>query len=325
MKHIFVILTDSCNFKCSFCYKRDSVSESVGKRLNPTMGMNIINWVIDKGFWDPSDPRSVINLWGGEPFLDYEMIKFFLNEYPQIHFRINTNGSLITNEVAKFLARHRYHLTLTLSLGSAHETYGGMKEAIEKLRPIVDQIARIDGSWGVNYTASHPEKLYEDYKIIKGYGIRHILIDIPRFVEISDAYCDLFMENYALVAQEYPLHDKRGLEVGQTYCGSGIDRIVIDPLGDVYPCDGLYGLRKHRLGNILQEHFNMGNIEFFQNLKNDVSRFYEKCKDCETQCSFERCMAVNISKNKDMFTPDPNWCKIRKVFKMLREKEVVHA
>jgi radical SAM protein with 4Fe4S-binding SPASM domain len=237
---------------------------------------------------------------------------------------MNTNGALADREKVKFLADHFYHLTLTLSLGSAYETYGGVEKAILLLRPIAEQIASINGRWGVNFVVTHPERLYEDCKIMKDYGIENILIDIPRFVEISDSYADLFIESYRKVVQEFKLKDGRGLEQGMKYCGSGIDKILVDPSGDVYPCDGFYGLRFKKLGNIYHE-FDMGNFEFFKNLKNEVACFYANCKDCPTQCWFERCMTANIIKNKDMFSPDPNWCKIRKIFKELRKEEAVYV
>ena len=316
-----MILTDSCNFRCTYCYKTKQDYTEVVRKMDRKVAADAVNWLMDMEIWDPSDSKSVINLWGGEPSSNYEMIEFFLTEYPQIHYRMNTNGALINKDRAQFLVDHRYHLTLTISLGSAYENYGGVDQAIKKLWPLAERIIESNGAWGVNFVVMHPENLYEDIKIMKGYGFQDILIDIPRFTEISDEYTEHFIENYQRIAEEFKLKDKRGTEQGMKYCGSGIERILIDPSGDVYPCDGFYGIRFKKLGNIYEK-FDMSVFDFFKDLKQDVARFYEKCKDCETQCWFERCMTANIIKNGDMFNPDPNWCKIRKVFKQLRNGEV---
>ena len=320
VKHIFLIMTDSCNFTCSYCYKREVTAEATGDHMTRKTAAAILDWAIDNGVWDPNNIKSVINLWGGEPFVNYELIEMFLTEYPQMHFRMNTNGSLVTRARAEFIIKHRYHLTLAVSLGSAHETYGGMDKALQKLSPIIEMIASTKGGWGANFTVSRADKLYEDYKMIRDAGISSILIDIPKFTEITDAYKDAFIENYLKIVKEYKIRDKRGTEKGINYCGSGIDRIAINPKGDVYPCDGMYGQKLNRLGNIF-DNFDMKAFDFFEKTKKEASKFYDYCKDCKVQCSFERCMAVNISKNKDMFVPDPNWCKIREIFKELREKE----
>jgi radical SAM protein with 4Fe4S-binding SPASM domain len=137
-----------------------------------------------------------------------------------------------------------------------------------------------------------------------------------------------------------PIFDGRtikecGMEKKQyRYCGSGVDRILVDFRGDVYPCDGLCYAKTVKIGNI-SEGIEFEKLEFFQKLKDDPKPFYESCKGCEieTECPRAKCMGINLLLTGNMFTPEKNWCEIAKTFheigwkyeKLKSQKEKVEA
>lgn len=102
---LLIKLTSSCNFSCSYCY--DFNSSNYGKVVDVGVPYETIKQFISMG-------RSInICFHGGEPLLQFELIKtiidFTYNELKKstldrkkILFSIQTNGSLINDDIVSF-------------------------------------------------------------------------------------------------------------------------------------------------------------------------------------------------------------------------------
>lgn len=123
----WISLTDQCNFRCKYCFiKKDATfmgEEGYKKTLEK------ITDLIDK-----NNPKYVkIHYAGGEPFLNFEMLKKFHNAFLKLarskKIKIDetaiTNGSLITKPVLDFLKKE--HLLVSVSLD-------GLKKENDKTR-----------------------------------------------------------------------------------------------------------------------------------------------------------------------------------------------
>jgi sulfatase maturation enzyme AslB (radical SAM superfamily) len=82
-------LTNKCNFRCKYCY--ESLDQ---KRINVTKE-DIITY-LDEKLKNASDQVQFV-LFGGEPFLEFEKMRFFCNyalkKYKNVRFTTFTNGS----------------------------------------------------------------------------------------------------------------------------------------------------------------------------------------------------------------------------------------
>lgn len=102
-----LVLTDSCNRHCPFCYVKHNgyveTEENIKKFINHVKQTN-----------QDKNERFSINLFGGEPFLNYRGIKMvcdnFLSDY-RCNILIITNGDLITKENIEEIRKCSIHLS----------------------------------------------------------------------------------------------------------------------------------------------------------------------------------------------------------------------
>jgi len=104
-----LMISTSCNYSCKYCcVDHNKHKEHVDKNMSIEVALNSV----DK-FFKVSKTPTYINFFGGEPLLNYDVIKAVV-EYIKMNYskfniayKINTNGSLITEEVAQFLAENK--------------------------------------------------------------------------------------------------------------------------------------------------------------------------------------------------------------------------
>lgn len=106
-----IILTDRCNFCCSYCYQN---------KKNRQLDIATITRAID--FFYPRLTRECfINFYGGEPLLAFnrleETVAYLesLNRRGKlkIHYSLSTNGSLLNEDILRFLHKHAFSLVLS--------------------------------------------------------------------------------------------------------------------------------------------------------------------------------------------------------------------
>ena len=97
-------LTERCNWQCLHCYQE----KREFKELSYSEIKNVFKQCLDL-FQALHIPREMahINIGGGEPLLREDLFKIlslFKNERSRIIYKIMTNGSLITDSIAKRLS-----------------------------------------------------------------------------------------------------------------------------------------------------------------------------------------------------------------------------
>jgi len=120
---LYLILTDKCNFRCKYCFFEGGFSEDaifsdmnkeIAKRSIDLYQKSLEN-ALKKGLVEPKDANVI--LYGGEPLLNMETMRFVVkyiaklkekNLLPkELSININTNGSLLTKDICRFLKKYR--------------------------------------------------------------------------------------------------------------------------------------------------------------------------------------------------------------------------
>ena len=125
-------VTLSCNMACNYCFQRHG-----GGVVDLAIVDRIVSQVVDfhqRNYrYHDIDQPLIITWHGGEPLL--AGIDFFRgiveieNQHSDIRFdnRVQTNGTLMTNEFAEFFARHEFSVGFSLdgpeSMNNAHSHY----------------------------------------------------------------------------------------------------------------------------------------------------------------------------------------------------------
>ena len=128
---LYLILTDNCNFDCTYCFFEGSYNSSETRcdiMSNATAISAIqrfatyLRMAYDFPDFHPQNPSIIF--YGGEPLLNlkvfYSAVKEInrLKKCKQLPFNlsvsVNTNGSLITPEIATFCADHKIEVDVSL-------------------------------------------------------------------------------------------------------------------------------------------------------------------------------------------------------------------
>lgn len=99
-------ITDQCNYGCGYCF------EGLSSRNTRVLDFERACRAIDK-----LPPKSELRFFGGEPLLHFPLVRRLIERYPQHSYSLVTNGSVLTNEIALFLAEH--HVAVGLSYDGA--------------------------------------------------------------------------------------------------------------------------------------------------------------------------------------------------------------
>jgi len=334
-KSVYLLLTDNCNMHCSFCYRKEKIG--IDKTMmSIDLAEDIMRWIDSEDILDFDNKDTAIYFWGGEPFLNVEVIKFMLESYPQVRFCTDTNGLVLSKskELREFVKKHLYHFGITLSAGFANEKFGSMAGYIEEYKEVLELIKNCRGN-SVNLVASNPKTLYQDFKMLYDFGITEIMIDVPINCNLPDGYEEEFIDAMLKITDGYeimpigsdkyfaiPMYgivDENGLKkVKKRYCGSGLVRLLVDYKGNVWQCDGFYIMGKNCLGNIY-EGIDWSKLDWIPELKEKI---WEFCRGCEIEeyCAKCKCMSINYRGSGDMFKPDERWCRINKMLYKLAVK-----
>lgn len=134
-KKIMLILTENCNLRCKYCYEQD--------KKRTTMEFETAKRILDDSLSKMDDYESaIIELHGGEPFLNFHLIKeideYVIHNYDfPILFRTTTNGTCVKGEIQKWLSERKDRYEIMLSLD-------GMKESHDINRITVDSKGSFD-------------------------------------------------------------------------------------------------------------------------------------------------------------------------------------
>ena len=121
LSNIKVIVSTACNFRCEYClvYKN---RKNVAPKL---MGKEMADRIIE--FYNEKIKDGVIVFTGGEPLTNWKIVNYFL-DHVKAKFIIQTNGALITEEIAKKFKEK--NVLIILSMDGDDEEKNSMRKLI---------------------------------------------------------------------------------------------------------------------------------------------------------------------------------------------------
>lgn len=133
-------VTQQCNLRCKYCPYSGSYYNR--KHSNANMNFETARKAIDFYIKHSFDMRNLnIGFYGGEPLIQYDLIKELVAYTYQcgvgknVNFHMTTNATLLTNESIRFLAENKFKLTISLD---------GPKEYHDKNRENIDEKGSFD-------------------------------------------------------------------------------------------------------------------------------------------------------------------------------------
>ena len=118
-KKLSLGITEQCNLRCAYCtYSGKYYKERV--HSNKFMNFEIAKKAVDFFMNISNNKRKLINFYGGEPLLNFDLIKEVVNycsityKSKSYIFSLSTNGTLIDENIASFLIKNDFLCYISL-------------------------------------------------------------------------------------------------------------------------------------------------------------------------------------------------------------------
>lgn len=126
LSSIILQVTQNCNLRCEYCIYSGSYNNRVhtNKRMSLTTAKKCIDYLISHS---KQLNEVSIGFYGGEPLLEFNLIKEVVNyskkvgEGKNIYFNLTTNGTLFTPEIVDFFVKN--DITAMISLDGNQEIH----------------------------------------------------------------------------------------------------------------------------------------------------------------------------------------------------------
>ncbi len=317
-----IVVTTYCNFRCKYCYEEDF------KPMRPDL--ENMERTISRLFSKYPTIKTV-SFFGGEPLLEFEAIRRltfnpFIYGLPK---SIQTNGSLINEEIARYFKLHKFGVGISLDgpddynklriLPTGENTYEKILEGIDKLKYVgvmfgllstytkdseglekeyISWISELNpSSFGVN-VGVHRKYLPSWRSTLKFFQTT-----FEAYVN-SDIWTKIRYNTFLYHIDVLLLPPKdRSLMLFRNPCGAGRSHITVNPDGSLSPCPELFMFKSY-------------DLNFFDKFKPVYTRVVESmCPACPFRyiCT-GGCPGKSIVYHGRINKPLEELCKFRKRF-----------
>ena len=142
LKQMCLELTEKCNMRCEYCiYQKNNMKfRNYG---SSEMNFETAKKAIDYFLKYADKEEAFIAFYGGEPLLKFNLLKqcvdYALSRTDKVFFTMTTNGTLLTPQIAKYLASiPRFHIVFSLD---------GDKSTHDKCRKTIDGNGSFDAAF----------------------------------------------------------------------------------------------------------------------------------------------------------------------------------
>ncbi|MCI0470743.1 MAG: radical SAM protein [Candidatus Aminicenantes bacterium] len=270
------IVTDECNFNCSYCMQ---------KKEKKTISYNIIRTAVD--FFYPflkSSDKILIGFYGGEPLLAFDKIKYTVLlikeknkiENKHIGFTLTTNGSLLTGEMLEFFNTHGFALQLSFD-GLAQEK-SREKGSLARTLQVMKRIQSRPGiSFEINsvFSPDTAGDFFDSLRFIieqKGPDITFnfssmenwlpahletLTNELERLVDYLALY---YRKSGRIPVKNFQAQDSRQ---GISRCSAGLNHIAVTPEGKLWGCFLFHYYFKSREDDPQYAEYSFGDLNDF--------------------------------------------------------------
>jgi sulfatase maturation enzyme AslB (radical SAM superfamily) len=270
LQSIALILTDECNFECSYCYQRKG-----RQRLDFLTLARAID------FFHPFFGREcVVSFYGGEPLLAFDLIHRAVElvrglrprDRRKIRFSLTTNGSLLNDEILEFLSQHGF--SLMLSFDGLAQDISRRKGSFDFLVSVIPRILakpRISLETNSVFSSETVGYLSESIKLIIQLGVSKLDVSFAHTppwtpaanLRLEDEIAcvgEFFLSRYDEL-RDIPWEDFcKEKRKAVFYCPAGVDRMAVSAQGTLWGCAvfphylrekyGVSGCQKYCFGDI---------------------------------------------------------------------------
>ena len=309
LKSLCLHIAHDCNLRCGYCFAGTGDFGGYRAMMSKETAEKAVEFAIAGS---KMRHNLELDLFGGEPLMNPEVVKHVINYVRRREFEtgknikltLTTNGTLLNDDIIQFLNDNRVMLVLSLD---------GKKETHDNMRPFPNKTGSYDAAVrgfkkviesrnGKNYylrgTYTHfnphfAEDTLDMTKIGKELSVEPVVgIDEPYV--LTEADLPVLYEEYDKLARAYLQKRREGdafdffhfnvaLDNGPCVakrlagCGAGHEYFAITPEGDIYPCHQFVGNEDFLMGNVFE---GLKRTDIRDSFKSCNVYSKEKCREC---------------------------------------------
>lgn len=274
IKMLVLSLTGKCNYACRYCYAASHERMCMTKET-ALAALQLV----------PRDESFILQFSGGEPLLNFEVLQAVVEQVEKEQLpaimQIQTNGSLLTDEIAIFLYKHKVAIGVSLDgrpnvndklriKKNGHGATGATLKGVEILRrnniacgitcvATDENVRELSGIVDFAYFLGNIRKI--GFDILRGQG-RGKSLKPPAAKDMEEAMKLVYARRdtltrlsgvYIEIAQQERVKTLcRGNShtFGHCYAMNG-EAAFVTAKGDIYACSSLIGNQDFYLGNVI--------------------------------------------------------------------------
>lgn len=309
--------TGACNLKCKYCYEG---LDKPNLHMKFSVATEVLNYIIND-FNKKDEDELLINFHGGEPFLNVNIMKYFVEEFKQYYegkrnvvFTATTNATLLTEDLVDFIIRNNFEITVSIdgeksthdkmrtfiNGQGSHEIV--MKNALILLKRISKMRIRM------TFNSETVNQLSKNVKYLLDKGFLLIVPGIDSFDKGWDEMHIKVLKKEIMSIKKYLKYYPNAtvglcekLNICGKECTGGIGSKHIYYDGSIYPCMVTAGYKEFAIGKV----FDDIDKEKHELLLKHSLYDNDICKGCDLDifCSGARCKIKNKLITGDFYTP----------------------
>jgi len=314
-------LTERCNYRCVHCY----INQPAGNATLRQQELTLAEW---QHILDQMERVGVLWLLitGGEPLLRPDFPEVYLYaKHKGLHVTLFTNGSLITPDIADFLAANPpWEMEITL-YGATAETYeavtgipGSYERCIRGIELLLERKVALNLKTMALTLNVHEIPVMK--AMAENWGT-HYRYDSNIHARLNQAHSPLAYRLSPEAIVKLELADAKRMEQWREFCnkpwgkvdpealftcGAASKTFHVDSYGGLYPCMMVRWLRYDLRGGALEEAMTSFLPEV-RRMRLDHSR---TCRECALLIPCKICPGWAYTSSGDPEAPDPFRCAI---------------
>lgn len=314
---IYLLLSDGCNLQCQYCFEEtpDAPKFNAQRMTEEVAVAALCSFARLTRQYGRQDGDKVIHLYGGEPLLNPKVVRIVVEKVEDMKLSgdlpvetkvvIVTNGTLLTEEIAEFFAKHQ--VTVGISLDGPKDINNLYRVAKSRSINAFDgamkgyDIARKAGvTVGLSVTLT-PEVVSNFDEVLDYFindlgivdGLSFNILHFNPAMKMPDDYFDLASQCLIKAFERFRdlgIYEERMMRKAQAFvnkqpifsdCGVNGSQLVIAPDGMIGVCQDFVKPRTYFQGSVLDDSYDPISDGLFKEWRERSPFFMDSCSDCE--------------------------------------------
>ena len=316
-----VIMTNDCNMNCLYCYEKNKKKQSISySTLDATVTF----------VKDTMSSKNKLVIHGGEPLLEFDKIKYFVDEINKIkkeckfELFITTNATLVDDASADFLKKHFDKISISIDgISESHDKNRIFKKGSGTYNVILEKInlyfkdsletliARMTVNERNVYELSQNvlhliklgfKKIYPVVDQMGNWNDESLIVLRDEFLKVLNS-AEIEVEDFDLGFVKDAIYKCKN-----AHCKGGLTTFTVDTDGNLYPCVVANGIKRFCIGDV----FNGLDINKRDTILDNNNHKNTYCIGCVRYdyCEGTRCKIINKIQTDDWNIPSINICEI---------------